>query len=325
MERVKPMRSPQFPRRQPERTKNPRRVRSGLKMASTELAAESWAGQRWLRLIEAGASQKAQVDGLEYATLGQTRSLALEPGAVVALVQGRLPRAYRVRIELDHFDSERWERIIRAMSEQARYSAKLLAGELPSTIEELFAPFGVHLFPIEPADLKPTCNCDEKREDDSPWCKHSVCAAMLVADRLAHDPWAIFSLRGIGQEDLVEQLRHHRLLPGSGDGSALVYSPHIEPIESLPTKPLEECLDHFWDAASGLAELHLTPERPVVSHPLLRRLGQSPFEGSRFPLVGLLATCYDVVSEQVFIDEAASGSEGGSGAEPGDDEADGGL
>ncbi|HED54328.1 MAG TPA: hypothetical protein ENJ00_09040 [Phycisphaerales bacterium] len=306
---MKPMGSSQFPKRQPERTKNPRRVRSGVKMASTALATESWAGQRWLRLIEAGASPKDQVDGLEYATLGQTRSLTLEAGAVVALVQGRLPRAYRVRIELDHFDAQRWERIIRAMSEQARYSAKLLAGELPSTIEELFAPFGLRLFPNEPTDLKPTCSCDEKREEGSSWCKHSACAALLVADRLAHDPWAIFSLRGIEREDLVEQLRHHRLLPGSGDGSALVYSPHIESIESLPVKPLEECLDHFWDAASGLAELHLTPERPAVSHPLLRRLGPSPFEGSRFPLVGLLATCYDVVSEQVLKDEQVSSSD----------------
>lgn len=298
---------PQFPNKKPpEKTKHPRRVRSGIKVPSTAKAAESWAGQRWLRLIEAGTSQEAQVEGLEYAKLGQTRSMKTEPGKVSALVQGRLPRAYRVSIELDSFDRKSWDRIIQEMAGQSRYSAKLLSGELPTTIEELFAPLGLHLFPVGPEDLKATCNCDEPREEGSSWCKHSACAAMIVADRLAEDPWTIFTLRGIERDDLVEQLRHLRLLPGSGDGSAPVYSPHIESIETIPVKPLTECLDHFWDPGSGLEHLHLTPEKPQVTHPLLRRLGQSPFEGSRFPLVGLLATCYDVVSEQVLEDEARS-------------------
>jgi len=299
------MQSPHFPKKPAEKTKNPRRVRSGLKVSSNERAAESWAGQRWLRLMEAGASHKVQVEGLEYAKLGQTRSIKIEPGTVNVLVQGRMPRAYRVTIELGSFDRPNWDKIIQEMAGQARYSAKLLSGELPTTIEELFAPLGLQLFPVQAADLKVSCNCDEPREEGSTWCKHSVCAAMVVADQLAQDPWIIFSIRGIQREDLVDQLRHLRLLPGSGDGSAPVYSPHIEAIEILPQKPLAECLEHFWEPASGLEQLHLTPERPAVSHPLLRRLGPSPFEGSKFPLVGLLQTCYDVVSEQVVADEQA--------------------
>lgn len=315
------MQSPHFPKKPAEKTKNPRRVRSGMKVPSTERASESWAGQRWLRLIEAGASQDAQVEGLEYAKLGQTRSLKVEPGKVNVLVQGRMPRAYRVSIELGAFDRPSWDKIIQEMAGQARYSAKLLSGELPTTIEELFAPLGLQLFPIEAEDLKVSCNCDEPREEGSSWCKHSVCAAMIVADQLAQDPWIIFSIRGIQREDLVEQLKHLRLLPGSGDGSAPVYSPHIEAIEILPQKPLSECLDHFWDPSASLEQLHLTPERPAVSHPLLRRLGQSPFEGSRFPLVGLLQTCYDVVSEQVLADEQAAGEDAGDEAGDGGEEA----
>lgn len=321
METRTKMQSPHFPKKPVEKTKNPRRVRAGVKIPSNERASESWAGQRWLRLIEAGASQEAQVEGLEYAKLGQTRSVKIEPGKVSVLVQGRMPRAYRVTIELESFSREQWDKIIQEMAGQARYSAKLLAGELPTTIEELFAPFGLHLFPVEPTDIKTDCNCDEPREEGSTWCKHSACAAMIVADRLAEDPWTIFSLRGIDRDDLVEQLKHLRLLPGTGDGSAPVYSPHIESIETMTPKPLEECLDHFWDPSSGLEHLHLTPEKPAVSHPLLRRLGQSPFVGSKFPLVGLLATCYDVVSEQVLTDE--QGAEDGADESPEEDFEDG--
>lgn len=298
------MQQPQYPRKPVEKTKNPRRVRAGVKIPSVQRAGESWAGQRWLRLIEAGATQDAQVEGLEYARTGQTRSLKIDPGKVNALVQGRMPRAYRVTISAESFDMASWDRIIQEMAQQARYSAKLLSGELPTTIEELFAPLGLHLFPVSEKDIAPSCTCDEPRSELG-WCKHAVCAALIVADQLAQDPWTIFSLRGIDRQDLIEQLRHLRLLPGSGGGSAPVYSPHIASIETVGNKPLEECLDHFWDPAAGLENLHLIPEKPGVSHPLLRRLGQSPFESSKFPLVGLLATCYDVVSERILAEELA--------------------
>lgn len=299
------MQQPQFPRKPPEKTKHPRRVRAGVKVPSNERASESWAGQRWLRLIEAGATPDDQAEGLEYARLGQTRTLKIEPGKVAALIQGRLPKAYRVAIEMDSFDVPSWDRVINEMAQQARYTAKLLSGELPTTIDELFAPLGLHLFPLTEKDVTPSCTCDEPKSELG-WCKHSVCAALIVADRLAQDPWTIFSLRGIDRDDLIEQLRHLRLLPGSGGGSAPVYSPHIESVEIIAAKPLQECLDHFWDPAAGLEHLHLAPEKPDVSHPLLRRLGQSPFEGSKFPLVGLLATCYDVISDRILTDEHAS-------------------
>lgn len=315
------MQQPQYPRKPVEKTKNPRRVRAGVKIPSVQRAGESWAGQRWLRLIEAGATQDAQVEGLEYARTGQTRSLKIDPGKVNALVQGRMPRAYRVTIAAESFDMASWDRIIQEMAQQARYSAKLLSGELPTTIEELFAPLGLHLFPVSEKDIAPSCTCDEPRSELG-WCKHAVCAALIVADQLAQDPWTIFSLRGIDRQDLIEQLRHLRLLPGSGGGSAPVYSPHIASIETVGNKPLEECLDHFWDPAAGLENLHLIPEKPGVSHPLLRRLGQSPFESSKFPLVGLLATCYDVVSDRILAEELARDASDESPETPPDESSD---
>ena len=44
-------------------------------------------------------------------------------------------------------------------------------------------------------------------------------------------------------------------------------------------------------------------------HPLLRRLGPSPFESSRFPFVGLLATCYDVISKAALMNDDESAPE----------------
>lgn len=296
-----------FPDRPVEKTKNPRRVRGGQKIASTERAGESWAGQRWLRLVETGSEPSAQAEGLSYATLGQTRSVSFASGALVALVQGRAPRAYRVTIAIDAFPADLWERTLSAMGDHSRYAAKLLSGELPPSIDELFAPQGVHLHPSGPGELRVSCTCDRGRAEQGIWCKHVACAALVTADRLAENPWIIFTLRGIDREEILEHLRHARLAPGSSDGSAPVYSPHVAALDVLAKTPLEASLGHFWEPAGPIEHLNLTPEPPSVSHPLLRRLGQSPFEQSRFPLVGLLATCYDVVSERVLSESAARG------------------
>jgi hypothetical protein len=68
-------------------------------------------------------------------------------------------------------------------------------------------------------------------------------------------------------------------------------------------------VDRFWEAGPELEQVDLPVEVPQVSHALLRRLGPSPFPESRFPLVGLLATCYDVVSKRA-AEGTAEASEG---------------
>ena len=57
---------------------------------------------------------------------------------------------------LTHAESER---VISSMVDQAVYAAKLLSGELPPSIEDVFAPLGLRLFPSESGDLTPKCNC----------------------------------------------------------------------------------------------------------------------------------------------------------------------
>lgn len=274
----------------------PRKVRGGVKLASaTGAYPESWAAQRWLRLVEQAAPGSSMVAGLEYATLGQTRSISMEPGWVRGTVQGTVITAYRTSISIPALAHEQGERVISAMVDQAVYAAKLLAGELPANIEDVFAPLGLRLFPSEPGELATKCSCREPQ----PWCKHACCLAYLVAERFTTDPFLIFTLRGLPREELLERLRQRRAVAAAGQGTVLVYSPLVPGVSDVQAPPLEECVEGFWEAGPELARLETPIEKPEVSHPLLRRLGPSPFGagGGKFPLVGLLATCYEVISE----------------------------
>ncbi|MEN0020488.1 MAG: hypothetical protein AAF747_06375, partial [Planctomycetota bacterium] len=338
-----------FPdRRRHEMTMHPRKVRSGSKLSSKDGSLpQHWASQRWVRLIEQAASGEALTEGLEYAKMGQARKLEIGAGRIESPVQGRARASYQTALTLPTFDASDWERVVASMSDQALYAAKLLAGELPQNIEDLFAPFGLHLFPNDPSELTVTCTCHRmawRREQDlaareaarkenaeaaerarergepipppktvpvdpvpepegpvegeGTFCKHSICLLALVADRLAADPFLIFALRGLPGEELVERLRQRRQLAGAVGGSTPVYSPHLSEGGS---NDAEDGLG-FWDASEELERLDTPVDRPEVKHPLLRRLGRSPFPEGRFPMVGLLATCYDVIAEDASRD-----------------------
>lgn len=297
----------------------PRKVRGGVKLTSTFAPGDAnlgWAAQRWLRLMENATEGPRLLEGLEYGKLGQTRRLTVSRGLIDAAVQGRADRAYTVRISFDAFSEAAWDKAVASMADGAIYAAKLLAGELPANIEDLFAPLGLKLFPSDLAELRTSCTCG----DPLPWCKHVCCTSYLFASRLAAEPFAIFAARGLDAEEIRERLRERRAMAGVGTGSVPVYAQRVPGASDVQAKSLDECLDHFWEAGPELRELELPLERPAVSHPLLRRLGPSPFTNAPFPLVGLLASCYETISERALRREENGAGAGENGAE-GDAEA----
>jgi uncharacterized Zn finger protein len=334
--------APRFDRRPSKPTLHPRRVVGGIRLQA-RIAPEitpgdpadakptsgwTWASARWVRLAESSAPVDQLTEGLQYAQLGQTRGLEIKPGHISARIQGRMPSAYKTALRLPTFTHEQWEQVVASMTQQAKYAAAILSGELPAHIEDLFAPHGLRLFPTDPADLSPSCNCSvftgieplvptpmggapapppppPIRNPGIPWCKHVCCLMYLFAERLGAHPLLILSLRGMPESDLIERLRQARALAGmqkaggiAPGGAAPVYVPHV-PLAERASHPLAESIHDFWRAPDpgALAEVDLPIAPPEVSQPLLRRLGPSPFPGAKFPLVGLLATCYDVISQ----------------------------
>lgn len=149
----------------------------------------------------------------------------------------------------------------------------------------------------------------------SAWCRHACCAALLVGDRLAADPCAILMLRGVEPQELVDRVRLQRAAD-AGATSTWVYPAHVPGVSDHPAPALESLVEQFWSAGPQPAGLASTPagadelpagsaapppfdpplDAPDVSHVLLRRLGSSPFAGSSLPIMGLLATCQELIS-----------------------------
>jgi len=78
------------------------------------------------------------------------------------------------------------------MVEQAGYAARLLAGEMPHEIEQVFERAGVDLLPATSRDLTTQCDCPDWENP----CKHIAAVCYLVAEAFDADPFLLFALRG---------------------------------------------------------------------------------------------------------------------------------
>lgn len=284
---------------------NPRRVRGGVKLKNKSAdGVQNWVTQRIMRVAEAGAAPDHYRDGLEYASLGQTKRLTIEDTLCEGIIQGRSDKPYTTTLSFEPFSIESQDQIIRAMGEQVRYAAKLLAGELPSNIEDVFAPLGLKLFPSEPTEIKPACSCPDWSPEKR-WCKHAVCLSALLAEKLGDDPMIIFGLHAMPGTELIDGLRQQRSVGTQGSGPAPVLPAHVPGVSDSSSPPLEDVMDSFWEVGEGLRDLDTPVTPPEVSCVLLRRLGPSPFTEGRFPLVGLMQTCYELIGRSVVDAESA--------------------
>ena len=184
----------------------PRSSRTGSRRAPAE--------GDWVQLVVAAVHRRARVvchgqpaHPRPYVRAqGQVISLDVLPGEVRAMVQGSGARPYRITIGLAVFPELVWAKAEIALSEQALPCAKLLAGEVPPELEELFAAAGAPLFPSRVDELDMRCSCPDWEVP----CKHLAATFYLLAEAFDDDPFLILRWRGRHRETLLGRLRELR-------------------------------------------------------------------------------------------------------------------
>jgi uncharacterized Zn finger protein len=234
----------------------PRAVKDGLRARTARGAiGASWWSRRFLTVLESFAMGSRLTRGRNYARRGQVISLEVRPGEVRAKVQGSRVRPYDARIGVAAFTELVWAKAEIALSEQALPSAKLLAGEVPPELEDLFAAAGAPLFPRTVNELDQRCSCPDYEVP----CKHLAATFYLLAEAFDDDPFLILRWRGRDREALLGRLRELR-----ADGSVEEPSERTSPSAAGTALALTElaqpapAVDRFWPPAPPL------PPRPPV-------------------------------------------------------------
>src|SRR5919199_6786403 len=204
---------PRYPR------SRPRAAKGGIKAQSRSGSfGKSWWAQRWVSVLESFDLGARLGRGRTYARQGQVLSIDVAEGEVRAKVQGSRLKPYDVTIQVKTLSEDQWGQVIEALSGQALFAAKLLAGEMPQDIEQVFRAAKLSLFPEKKGDLSTDCSCP----DWSNPCKHVAAVYYLLGEEFDRDPFLLFRMRGLSREELLQRLGH--TAGAAGGGGAIVES-----------------------------------------------------------------------------------------------------
>jgi uncharacterized Zn finger protein len=234
--------------------------------------AREWWAQRWIDVLESFGFRQRMARARTYAQAGNVLSLEFKAASVVAVVQGSVPDPYKVRFQLEPFSDEQWSYIVESMAEQAIFSAKLLSGEMPQDIEQVFTQNGLSLFPFNQFDIHSHCDCPDPVNP----CKHIGAVYYLLGDRFGEDPFVLFQLRGRTKAEIIEALRaRRRSIAETGspeDGAAT-----LSELAHATTVPFQFDPTSFWTYTQPIdpALIFLVPS---TSESVLDLIGSPPEE-----------------------------------------------
>ncbi|WP_017315190.1 SWIM zinc finger family protein [Mastigocladopsis repens] len=252
-------------------------------------ASREWWSQRWLDLLDSYRFKKRLERGRNYARQGNVLRIEFKGAKVLAMVQGSEPEPYTVSLSLDPFSEEQWGYVIETMSQKSIFAAKLLAGEMPQNMEDVFTANGLSLFPFTLSDVHSKCSCPDKANP----CKHVAAIYYQLGDRFSEDPFVLFQLRGRTKEQILTDLRNVRSANNVEklDVTSLqTEKPDAQ--KSTVNKRFSVNKDSFWEYNEPL-ESSLVVIVPSTSETVLDMLGPVPLAKEEENLTSLTAA--DVV------------------------------
>jgi uncharacterized Zn finger protein len=241
---------------------------------------KSWWAGRWIAALEHLVNPARLARGRTYARVGQVVSLDVSADGVEARVQGSRRDPYDVSIQFRKLSDEEWDRVVDVMASEALYAARLLSGEMPEQMEEVFQQAGTSLFPAEQGDMQTRCSCPDWANP----CKHIAAVHYLLGERFDEDPFLMFLLRGRSREEIVAALRARRAIP------------EVEP-QAEPDQPPAPDLTNFWSAPADAPEIALQFALPESDALAVRRLGPPAFVRNQKAFAQAMEAMYRRISE----------------------------
>jgi uncharacterized Zn finger protein len=180
-------------------------------------------GKAWCGHMESLSDfQNRLPRGRTYVRRGAVVHLALDPGRIVAKVQGS--SLYDIEIGIVKLQPKRWKKVVADCTGNIDSLIELLRGKLSEGVMRAVTNVETGLFPAA-SEIRMSCSCP----DWAGLCKHLAAVLYGVGARLDARPELLFTLRGVDPSELVaaraasaipqvttEGKRSRRVLPSSG-------------------------------------------------------------------------------------------------------------
>lgn len=231
--------------------------------------ADTWWSRRLVELLDSYGLGTRMQRGRRYARQGQLVSFDVQPGLVIAQIQGSRRTPYVANVVFSPLTEEQWTAVQREVESTLQFASRLLAGEVPAELEAVFDRAGVTLLPRRWSDLHASCSCPDWENP----CKHIAAVLYVLADRFDDDPWLLLRWRGRSRDELLAHL-------GTGSDTRAEVAPWwpLAPGAPLPT-------------GAGLSDPWLDVDPSIA----LTRLGPLDVEVRSRPATEFLAPTYEVL------------------------------
>lgn len=268
-----------------------------------------WWAQRWIDVLESFGRIPRLARARNYAREGNVLKIEFQHAKVLALVQGTAPEPYKVSLSIDPFSDEEWQYVVESLAERAIFSAKLLAGEMPHNIEEVFTGNGLSLFPLTKFDIHSRCSCPDKANP----CKHIGAVYYLLGDRFSEDPFVLFQLRGRTKDQIISALRQLRSAQTPESASKLDGAQ-----EAIAAPQAELDLHHFWRYSAELEPSLVVIAPQPDAETVLDQLGAIPLRSDSQTVATAMPTqvvmehlrmIYQQASQQAMMTAMTAGSD----------------
>ncbi|MGV9200265.1 MAG: SWIM zinc finger family protein [Promethearchaeia archaeon] len=291
---------------------SPKKVKNGIKARSKRGAiGEQWWSRQWVKILESFSLRNRLQRGRRYARRGQVMDFTIHSGKVEANVQGSASKPYAVEIKITPFTKKEWNEIIKKMTEKAYFAAKLLAGEVPKNIGDVFEHVDKSLFPQSSKEIKTFCSCPDSANP----CKHIAAVHYILAEKFDVDPFMLFNLRGRTKKEIITALRIQR---------SSVEASHVE--NALPDDDKrddkndeikgevtidtvfegtqrndenEKKFSNFWTGGS-LSSLSFDMSFPDIPLIALKKRGTPDFWDHNRDFLNVMEEIYDIIAKKAF-------------------------
>ena len=236
--------------------------------------ARNWWGAHWVDKITRLAEPHRFAEGQLYVQKGWVGTIRHDGRTIAANVQRPQEPAHIVRISIDPFSREEWQRLLAQVRNREALAASIAAGDLPLDIHSAYSKAKLRFMPERYVDLHLECACPDWLKP----CKHMVAVWLKFARDFDRDPYLVFETRGLKRQELQSLLTNRQ--------EEAVAKPAEEqfPEIAVPLKPEPLPVDPavFW-AAPPLPPLPPeTPGKLLLDQDIFGKLAEWPASELQF-------------------------------------------
>ncbi|MBF0351149.1 MAG: SWIM zinc finger family protein [SAR324 cluster bacterium] len=248
--------------------------------------SKSWWGKRFIKALEDLMEENHLKRGKSCLASNRIMSFNIERNMVTARIRGntnpnygiyREPQ-YSVSIQMGIIARRDWDDLIEQLGRNAAWITRLILGEVPDGIQEVFSRQGFPLLPESRDDFSTSCSCPDYMNP----CKHVAGVYYKIAELLDHDPLLLFELRGLPRQELRDRLMKTPLGQAlsarmDDDSNNLEIVPQLHrftPVHAVELPP-DLTLKTFWRSTEKFPQFEPSSPAQIVGG-LIKKQGDYP-------------------------------------------------